>query len=205
MSRDLKSSTPNGEKSLTTPELRKLVDSRKLQKEVADKQLKAASQELDEAKAECTAVDQALTIAEAVARTVQQVAHKRITAVVSRALAAVFDDPYEFDIKFERKRGKTEAALKFIRRGHELTPVGGAGGGPIDVAAFALRMASLVLSRPPARRLLLLDEPFKAVHSIEYRERVRGMLEELAKDMGVQIVMSTGIEEFKTGKVVEID
>lgn len=138
------------------------------------------------------------------AQQIQQAAHSQICSVVSRCLSAIFDDPYEFRIEFERKRGKTEARLVFIKDGEEYEPLDASGGGVVDVAAFALRVACLVFSSHNYRRTIILDEPFRFVHGDLYRERVRTMLEKLAEDLGVQFIMVTGMEELKTGKVIAL-
>lgn len=134
---------------------------------------------------------------------VQQQAHSRLSEVVSSCLSAVFDDPYEFKIAFERKRGRTEARLRFLRRGLEVDPLSASGGGMVDVAAFALRIACLVLHRPRLSRVVVLDEPLKYV-SVDYRHGVRSMLEQLSKDMDVQIIMVTHAEDLVAGQVVEL-
>ncbi len=113
------------------------------------------------------------------------------------------DEAYEFKILFERKRGRTEATLRFVRNGLEVDPLSASGGGIVDVAAFALRVACLMLHRPRLSKLVVLDEPFKFV-SKEYRDNVRSMLEELAKDLGLQILLVTHIDELETGKVIEV-
>lgn len=150
-------------------------------------------------------IQTAQSILQQVAQSVQQQAHDRIASVVSRCLQAVFDeDAYEFRIHFERKRGRTEARLVFIRNGHELSPQSGSGGGVQDVAAFALRLACLMLRKPSGRRLLVMDEPFRFVHSPVYRERVREMIETLAEEMDFQFVISTGCEDYQTGTIIEV-
>lgn len=152
-----------------------------------------------------TYTEEAQRIVQHVAQAVQQKAHKRIASVVTRCLETVFDDPYEFRIEFERKRGRTEASIVFLRNGHTIRDLQGAvGGGVVAVAAFALRLACMVLSRPAVRRLVVLDEPFSHVHSPVYRERVKNMLETLSTEMDVQFVMVTGITDLESGTVVEI-
>ena len=106
-----------------------------------------------------------------VARNVQEKAHHQIASIVTECLAAVFDDPYEFKILFEEKRGKTEARL--------------------------------VLSRPARRRLLVLDEPFRFV-SRDYRPAVKMLLTKLAEDFGVQIIMTTHMEDLQVGGVIHV-
>lgn len=146
---------------------------------------------------------EAQELAQQVAQQVQQQAHEAIAGVVSQCLEAVFDEPYEFKILFDRKRGRTEAQLVFERDGEQVDPLTASGGGVIDVAAFALRLSCLMLSQPPVRKLLVLDEPFKFV-SREYIGRVRTMLEKLAEDMEVQFVIVTHINELRCGTVVQL-
>jgi DNA repair exonuclease SbcCD ATPase subunit len=123
--------------------------------------------------------------------------------VVTKSLQAVFDDPYEFRIHFERKRGRTEARLVFERGGEEIDPMEASGGGPVDVASFALRLSCMMLSRPPIRRLLVLDEPFKFV-SPNLRDRVRRLIEALSGEFGIQIIMVTHMDELRAGEIIEI-
>ena len=152
---------------------------------------------------ELDAADEAQQIIQVVAATIQEEAHDRIAGVVSRCLATVFEEPYEFRIGFERARGRTEANLTFVRDGMTVNPIDASGGGVVDVAAFALRLSCLMLSRPACRRVVVLDEPFKFV-SADRRGAVRAMLEQLTADLGVQFVMVTHIEELKCGHVVEV-
>ncbi len=146
---------------------------------------------------------QAQAIIQEAAAFIQQQVHRQIADVVTRCLEAVFDEPYSFNIRFESKRGRTEASLILERDGVEVDPMTAAGGGVVDVVAFALRLACLSLSHPPVRPLLVLDEPFKFV-SAQYLPRVRLLLETLSKDMGVQILMVTHLEALRTGTVVEL-
>lgn len=159
---------------------------------------------LREAKAGRATATAAQALVQEVAKGVQEVAHQRIAAVVTRCLKAVFgEDAYTFVIRFASKRGKTEAQLLFVRDGLEVDPVDAAGGGVVDVASFALRLACLLLATPPGRKLLVLDEPFRFV-SKAYRPQVRRLLETLAGEMGVQIIMVTHAPELVAGKVIEL-
>lgn len=142
-------------------------------------------------------------IIQTVSKTIQENAHSKIASVVSRCLESVFDDPYDFRITFERKRGKTEAKITFVRDENEIDPMTASGGGVVDVAAFALRLSCLMLSVPPVRKTLILDEPFKFV-SQNYRNRIKELIESLSEDLGVQIIMVTHIPEIECGKIVEI-
>lgn len=114
--------------------------------------------------------------------------------------------PYKFKIKFEKKRGKTEAVPVFTRDGFEFAPTDGVGGGVLDVAAFGLRIAEVLMQRPQSRRLLVLDEPFKFPSLRKgYRERVRDLLVTLAEELDFQIVIVTHDPTFEVGRVVNLD
>ena len=150
------------------------------------------------------ATQQAQAALQHIAAAVQQQAQGRIASIVSRCLRAVFGpDAYEFKIEFERKRGKTEARLLFVRDGLEVDPLTASGGGAVDVAAFALRLAGLMLSRPPLRRLLVLDEPWRFLSS-DRRPALRRLVEQLAAELDVQIILVTHSPDFVIGRCVEI-
>jgi ABC-type Mn2+/Zn2+ transport system ATPase subunit len=182
---------------------RKLADYR-----AASQSLREDILSLDEAENNLIDALDAQNLIQRVAKAIQQEVHHRISSVVCRCLEAIFDDPYEFRIDFEQKRGKTEAVLKFIRDGLVLDdPIRQAGGGVINVASFALRLASLLLQRPALRPLLVLDEPFGGLRGKKYRSRVRTMLQTLSQEMGVQFIICIDHEaypEFLLGKVVEL-
>lgn len=146
---------------------------------------------------------EAQKVTQLVAQTVQAQAHERISSIVTRCLTAIFDEPYQFKIIFEQKRGKTEARLVFLDGDKELDPLTASGGGVVDVAAFALRLSALLLSRPKLRRVMVLDEPFRFV-SQEYLERVGAMILELQKELGIQFIIVTHHQQLQIGKVIRI-
>ena len=170
---------------------------------MAEKAVADESEALAKAEADLTALRESTAIAQEITTALQAQAHNAIAATVSRCLASVFDEPYEFRILFEAKRGRTEARLVFFRNEQEIDPMTAAGGGVVDVAAFALRLACLFLQKPAVRKVLILDEPFRFVPA-EFLPRVRALIETLSVEMGVQIIMVTHIEELKIGEVVEL-
>ena len=173
---------------------------------IADNACKEGRRKFIEAEDHLTYVDEAQRIVQQVAQEIQQQAHRRIAGVVSRCLETVFagDDIYGFKIRFDRKRGRTEAALILTKNGHEVEdPLNADSGGVVDVAAFALRTACIVLAKPKLRRFLSLDEPFKFV-SEEFRGNVRMLLEGLAEDFKFQYIMVTHEPAYQIGKVIEL-
>lgn len=171
---------------------------------LAQKTLEQEYAILENATQKLSNVEEAQDIIQKVAQTVQQKAHTQICSVVSKCLSTVFEDPYEFSIVFERKRGKTDAVLTFKRGSYEVDPRGGSGGGVLDVAVLALRVAVVVMARPKLRPLIVMDEPFKWLSPDARRTRVAGLLVTLAKEMGIQFVIVTNIDGFRPGKIIDL-
>ena len=152
-----------------------------------------------------TYIEEAQQAAQHVAEFVQQQAHSQIAGVVSRCLETVFDDDdYGFKIRFDKKRGRTSAVLILTKGEHEVEdPLNGDSGAVCEMAGFALRLSCLILAKPKLRKLIVMDEPFKAM-SAEYWQNTRLLLQGLSEDFGIQIVMVTHNPKLQTGKVVEL-
>ena len=184
--------------------LRSKLDRDLLALKVAREAVRAEGSALADATVKVKAATEAQALFQEVSIAVQTTVHSRIASVVTRCLEAVWgDDAYAFKITWERKRGRTEAAISLVRDGNEVDPRDGAGGGVCDVVAFSLRLAALMLHRPKLRRLLIADEPLRHL-SADRRPAARAMLQQLAKDMGFQMVFATHSKELVTGKVIEI-
>lgn len=167
-------------------------------------QVRAERKALKLAKRKMANSVEAQKLVQSVAQTVQQTAHHRIASIVTRCLQTVYgESAYEFKIKFEQKRGRTEASLLFVRNGKEFFPLKETSGGQASVAAFALRLASLILANPPRRKLLVMDEPFVGVHK-DQLPALRQLLLDLSKEMKVQIILVTHNSQFQVGKVVQL-
>jgi len=175
------------------------LDLLKLQQEAEEKAQMEAALSLQACK-------KSLEIAQAVAQQIQQTAHRQISSVVSRCMEYVFGEGYGFKMNFVKKRNRTEAQLVIIKEGREeFDPLNEDSGGVTEVAAFALRVSCICLSKPKVRKLMVMDEPFKSVHSPTYRQKVTKMLEFLAEDFGIQIIMVTGVKEYETGNIIDLE
>lgn len=172
----------------------------------ASRQVRAERFALAEAELDVVASAEAQAVFQQVAQALQQRAHKSIASVVTRCLRAVGFN-YDFKIEFDRKRGKTEARLLFVKGGVEHSPLKMSGGGAVDVAAFALRLIAVMLSRPASRRFLCLDEPFSRVRGEAHQGKIPLLLQALAKELDFQflIVSPHGFAEMEVGKVVDFD
>ena len=140
--------------------------------------------------------EKAQAIIIAVAQATQNELEYRICEPVSLALAAVYEDsPYKMSAKFEiTGRGTTECRLAFERNDNLIKPLEASGGGPIDVASFALRVGSWSLAQPRSRSVMILDEPYKWV-SRDKMPLAGQMLREVSSQLGLQIIMVSHIPE----------
>lgn len=183
--------------------LRKKINQDLVAYRTAKSQLASFTQDLDGAG---KVLEDILLIQETVQKTakhVQQQVHNQLCPIVSRCLAEIFPQSYEFKIEFDCKRGRTEPRLVFLRDGHEFDPVDESGGGVLEVAAFALRLAKLLLSRPKHRRLLVLDEPFRCLNEAAFT-RMKELLVMLSEELKMQFIIITHEKELQVGKVIEI-
>jgi DNA repair exonuclease SbcCD ATPase subunit len=132
--------------------------------------------------------EQAKEIIRTVGQKTQEQIQFHIEDIVSMALDAVFDNPYKFSVEFIQRRNKTECDLYFVRDGNKVDPLTASGVGAVDVAAFALRIASWSMSTPHSRNTIILDEPFRFL-SKNYQEQASLMLNEISQKLGIQMII----------------
>lgn len=176
-------------------ELRKIFERKVGQRNHIHSELTNAISEIIAYEKEIITSEKAQSIIMAVARATQSELEYRIAEPVSLALAAVYNNPYQMRAQFEiTGRGTTECHLNFERNGMQIKPLEASGGGPVDVASFALRIGSWSLSQPRTRPILILDEPFKWI-SRDKMILAGQMLQEAARQLGLQIIMISHIPE----------
>ena len=115
-----------------------------------------------------------------------------ISDITSLALDAVFNDPYALVAEFVQRRNKTECDLYFERDGNKVDPLSASGGGAVDVAAFALRIASWSMQRPKSRNTILLDEPLRFL-SVDHQEKASMMIKHLSEKLHIQFIIITHV------------
>jgi len=140
-------------------------------------------------------LEQSQVVITNVAQLTQSELKYQISEIVTLALAAVFDEPYEFEVSFEQRRNQTECDLFFVRDDMPIDPLTASGGGAVDVAAFALRVALWALKTNRTRSILILDEPLKFLKGEDLPERGAKMLKEISDKLGIQIIYVSHIPE----------
>ncbi len=133
-------------------------------------------------------LEKAQAFIQTVAQQTQEHLRFHIEDIVQLALNACFPGEYEFRVVFEIKRGQTEARLTFLKNGYEVNPIDASGGGPADLAAFALRIASWTLGK--TNNVIILDEPFRFI-SKDISPRACEILAELSHRLALQFLVVT--------------
>lgn len=158
------------------------------QRDLLKKQKSAAEAAKKEQTAYYENALKARVIVQTVAETTQKRIEYHISSLVSTALAAVFPNPYTFDLKFVQRRNKTEADLVFSKNGNATSDIlNNGGGGVADIASLALRIALWSLRKTAP--IFILDEPDKFIHSPIYQEKASQMIKELSSKLEFQTII----------------
>lgn len=176
-------------------ELREKVNNRKTAKSLLENGLKAKKRLSRTIRREQKAAMDAQAIIQVVAQKTQDELRYQLSELPKLALSSVFDDPYDFEVEFVIKRGKTEVEFWFVREGVRINPKKNSGLGAVDIAGMALRPALWSLRTPRNRPTIWLDEPFKHLKGSEPNKRALAMLSEICQPKpdknwpGLQIIM----------------
>lgn len=139
---------------------------------------------------ELKSAEKAREIIKIVGITTQQNLQYHISDITSLALESIFPEPYKLVLEFVERRNKSECDILFERNGSYLKPINASGGGTVDVAAFALRIAFWMMARPRTQNVIILDEPMRFL-SDEYIEPASMMIKEVSKKLGIQFIIIT--------------
>lgn len=164
--------------------------SRKLgERDILLEKLSKAKKEKEELEAIIEDTKDAQRIAQLVAESTLANFEHHVSNIVTLALHTVFENPYDFKIRFIKRRNQTECDILFVRNGNEISPINASGVGAVDVAAFALRIALWSLEPEQKRNLFILDEPFKHLRGADNQRRTSAMVRRLSTDLYFQILM----------------
>lgn len=188
-------------------QLRKYVDRQWSKRSATQDRLSQKVDEEKELRRSIRRHDHALTIVKQVGLKTQQQLQFHISDMVSMSLAAVFSNPYEFEVEFVERRDKTECDLSFVRNGNKVDPITASGCGAVDVASFALRVVGWSMGNPRSRNTIILDEPLRYL-SQDNQEKASQMIQDISKKLGIQFIIVTQDETLasyadKTFKVTQ--
>lgn len=139
------------------------------------------------------AIESASTLIQDTAKETQEKIRVHLNSLVTKALQAVYpEDIHFFDLKFVSERGQTSIYPTLIKGENELDPLDNSGG-MAEIIAFALRIALMTIGKKA--KILILDEPFTGVSAIRI-PLVQDFLQEISKDLGIQILITSHIPGF---------
>ena len=129
----------------------------------------------------------------------------QISNLVSSALASVFTNPYKFNLLFVQRRNKMEADLIFSKDSNETNDlINTAGGGAVDIASFALRVALWSIKR--TRPVMIIDEAFRFL-SLDLQQKASDMIKEISSKLNIQVILISHLPGMikAADKVIEIE
>ena len=141
------------------------------------------------------ATEQARAFLQQISKQTQEQVSLQLSGIVSTAMSAVFDDPYDIKISFIERRGKVEADIFFIQNGVEMQPKDATGGGAVDLAALALRLSCWAIQKHRTRNTLILDEPMKWLKGDDLPQKGSQIIKEISEQMRLQIIMVSHAQE----------
>lgn len=175
---------------MNTLQLRSRVEQLKGERSQVSRSIHLLTQQNKEHQRNLRRHEEAREIIREVGLRTQQQLQVHISDITSLALEAVFTEPYELMAEFVQRRNKTECDLYFLRDGQRMDPLSASGGGAVDVASFALRVASWSMQTPHSRNVLIMDEPLRFL-SVDNQERASQMIKQLSVRLGLQFIIVT--------------
>lgn len=175
--------------------MRKALEQRKGERNAIDKLIQLSRTKIRDLRRELQAAEKAHLLIQITAQSTQEQLKYSLSELPKLALQTVFDNPYEFQVDFEIRRGKTEADFWFMQDGAKLNPKESCGLGAVDIAGTALRVSLWSLRSPRNRATIFLDEPFKHLKGVETNSRALAMLRSICDPKpeknwpGIQIIM----------------
>lgn len=172
----------------------------KLTKKVMEKELLASQlvefkDTVDSLLTHLEDLEEARIILQKSAQITQKQLSFHIENIISHALAAVFDVPYEFRVNFVTRRNYAECDLVFVDENeNEMKPLDSCGYGAADIASLALRVAYWSLS-DGVRNTLILDEPLRNL-SLDKQPLAFQMINELSEKLKIQFLIVTHNQGF---------
>ncbi len=142
---------------------------------------------------------EALPISIQIGQAYRELALGEVQSLVSQALTAVFERPYECKLTQVVKRGQPEVSITVVDSGREMDPVTSMGGGILDVISLALRVVVWTLMPNRTDGVIILDEPARLVNSETSVKNLSSLLKLLSKSLSVQFIVVTNRPALSTG------
>ncbi len=173
--------------------MREFLNGKLIELEIANKSASNFRSKIEATEQRIVNIDKAKLIMQKAAKLSQDNLAAHLSGIVTQAIQAVIQKPYEFVCEFVERREATEADLYLVKDGEDFDIIGGTGGGLADVISFSLKVAYLLLSN--VDRVLLIDEVSRHLNSPEQRKIFSEVLVRLSQEFNIQLILNTTIPE----------
>ena len=174
-------------------DIKNRIEKGRSEKDFLERSIEKESNDLNILKDKFKYSEKAQIVLQGVAKKTQANLEIHFSDLVTLALQSVFDEPLQFTMNVVARRNTTEVDLLLgDAGGTDDDPMDCSGGGALDIASFALRVAFWSLRKN--RHTLILDEPFKYV-SPDLQHKVSDMIRLLSDKLKIQIIMVSHADE----------
>jgi len=143
--------------------------------------------ELESNNKKILSLEKAQIFIQQVAKATQEQLKFHVEDVVNLAINTLFPNEYTFSIEFSIKYGKTTADLIFEKNGFPVDILKSAGGGLVDIASLALRIAMWTLSK--VDNVLILDEPVSRIQPAALQQQAWEVIKRLSNRLHLQFIV----------------
>lgn len=173
---------------------RGLIDEKKISLSLQQADLSTLRDRRERLEKDSSDVEGALNIARKAAILVQDSLATKLSGIVTKALATVFDEDVQFVAEFVERRGVSECDL-YLKDGdgNSYSILDSRGGGLADVCSVCLQMSFILLS--DVDRVLIVDEIARHVDG-EAQEKFASVLKQLCQELGFTIITVTHSSAF---------
>lgn len=165
-----------------------------LSQEIAD-----AEERLKQANLDAEELAQTLAILQGLEAAWKKTFEEALATVVSRGLSIIFDKPMRLEILSEISRGASAVEFRLTTgEGDDAITtdiMSAEGGSVVEIASFLLRVLLILASRPPLRRVIVIDESFRMVEDNKVPVLAQ-MVRELIDRLGIQVILVTHMPAF---------
>jgi len=179
--------------NILSSDIRSVLNKEVSKLEVLEDSIDKLNQNLLSVKEDIQHTEKAHLIMQKAAKISQEHLAAHLSGIVTQAVQAVIQKPYEFVCEFVERRGATEADLYLIKDGQQYDILEGTGGGLADVISFSLKLAYLLLSN--VDRVLIIDEVSRHINSPIQRRNFAEVMSRLSSEFDIQLILNTTIQE----------
>lgn len=184
-----------------------ILSSKTVEETFLKEQISKLDLEITDLHRKTVAYDKAVSFCDLLIEKLNSASVEDIEKLVSEALEFIFEKPYKFKMKPEVLRGNVTYRFSLEIDGREDEDLmDSQGGGIVAVISIIMRIITILITEPPLKRVLFLDESLGML-SAEYIDNASKFIKQLGTKLGFKIILVTHQEAFKqhADTVYEVD